>query len=259
MKKLILLLCSVLVCAITFAQTPTAILTIFSEDGYKFYLILNGQRQNDKPETNIRVQNLTQPFYNAKIIFEDKSLGEISKNIPVNGGADNAPADVTYKIKTGKDGKQVLRYYSFVPITPNAPPVQPQGVAVYNFGTPTPVSTTTSVTQTTTTETIGTNTNINNMGVNVNGMGMNVNVGIPNGEVVHVQQPDGLDLGRHGPDDQLVAEHEAGEPLAVQQLQRPARLHHSLRHLHLSTLRLTHQHVTATRWNPEIINLQNQL
>ena len=184
MKKLILLLCSVLVCAITFAQTPTAILTIFSEDGYKFYLILNGQRQNDKPETNIRVQNLTQPFYNAKVIFEDKSLGEISKNIPVNGGADNAPADVTYKIKTGKDGKQVLRYYSFVPITPNTPPVEPQGVVLYNYGTPTPVSTTTSVTQTTTTETIGAKTNTNNMGVNVNGMGMNVNVAIPNGEVI---------------------------------------------------------------------------
>lgn len=181
MKKLILLFVSACVYTMTFAQAPTAILTIFSEDGYKFYLVLNGQRQNDKPETNIRVQNLTQSFYTAKIIFEDAGLSEISKNITVNGGMDNAPGDVTYKIKAGKDGKQVLRYYTYNPIIPNSPPMQPQGVAVYNFGTPTPVSTTTSVTQTTTTETLGTNANTN---VNMNGMGMNVNVNMPNGEVV---------------------------------------------------------------------------
>lgn len=177
MKKLILLVSGIFMCAMTFAQT-TAILTIFSEDGHKFFLILNGQRQNDRAETNIRVQNLTQSFYSAKIIFEDQSLGEISKNITVNGGMDNAPGDVTYKIKEGKDGKQVLRYYSFNPITPNAPPVQPDGVAVYNSGVTTPVSTT--VTQTTITETTGTNAN-----VNVNGMGVNMNVSVPaNGTVV---------------------------------------------------------------------------
>jgi hypothetical protein len=177
MKKLSLLLGCIMLCAMTFAQAPTAILTIFSEDGYKFYLILNGQRQNDKPETNIRVQNLTQSFYSAKIIFEDKTLGEISKNIAVAGGADNAPTDVTYKIKAGKDGKQVLRYYTSNPITLNAQPVQPEGVAVYNLGVTTPVSTTTNVTQTTTTETVGANTNVNAMGVNIN-------VNVPNGAVV---------------------------------------------------------------------------
>jgi hypothetical protein len=44
-------------------------LTIFSEDGNKFFLILNGERQNLEAQTNIRVEDLTQAYYNAKIHF----------------------------------------------------------------------------------------------------------------------------------------------------------------------------------------------
>jgi hypothetical protein len=178
MKKLILLFGGVLMCALTFAQTPTGILTIFSEDGHKFFLILNGQRQNDKAETNIRVERLTQQYYSGKIIFEDKALGEISKNIQIATGGESTLSDVTYKIKAGKDGKQVLRFYSANPITVDAPPVRPEGVVVYNSGVTTPVSTT--VTQTTITETTGANAN-----VNVNGMGVNMSINVPaNGAVM---------------------------------------------------------------------------
>lgn len=177
MKKMILLVSGMIMCALTFAQ-PTGILTIFSEDGHRFFLILNGQRQNDKAETNIRVERLTQQYYSAKIIFEDKTLGDISKNIQIATGGESTLSDVTYKIKAGKDGKQVLRFYSANPIVADAPPVIPEGVVVYNAGVTTPVSTT--VTQTTITETTGTNAN-----VNVNGMGVNMNINVPtNGTVV---------------------------------------------------------------------------
>ena len=175
MKKIILLVCIAFVYTITFAQVPTSILTIFSEDGHKFFLILNGQRQNINPETNIRVENLTQGYYSCKIIFVDKTLGELSKNLLQVNNAENQPSDVTYKIKAGKDGKQVLRYYASNPITVDAPPVRPEGVVVYNFGISRPIESTTSVTQTTiTTETPVTNTN-----VNVNGMGVNMSVNMP--------------------------------------------------------------------------------
>ena len=175
MKKAILSLCGVLLYSLTFAQG--SILTVFSEDGHKFYLILNGQRQNDKPETNIRVEALTQEYYNCKVIFDDKSLGEVSKTyLPVVDPANKSIQNVTYKLKSGKDGKQVLRYFSAVPIEPSAPPVRPAGVAVYNFGTPTPIvaETTTTVVQTTNTQATGTNINMN-----AGGVGMNVNVTIP--------------------------------------------------------------------------------
>jgi hypothetical protein len=169
MKKVTLLLCTALFYASAFAQTSTSILTIFSEDGHRFFLILNGQRQNEEPETNIRIEHLAQPYYNAKVIFDDKTLGEISKNIQLNN-ADNLPGDVTYKIKAGKDGKQVLRFYSARPITADAPGVRPEGVPVYDYGVARPIETTTTTKVTTT---VITNDNING---NISTSDMTVNI-----------------------------------------------------------------------------------
>ena len=46
-----------------FAQPqPTGALTIFSEDGDKFFLILNGEPQNNIAQSNIRVEDLPQPY-----------------------------------------------------------------------------------------------------------------------------------------------------------------------------------------------------
>jgi hypothetical protein len=151
MKKLTLTFFSVLFCAIAFAQNPTSILTIFSEDGHKAY-------------------------YSCKIIFVDKTLGELSKSILQVNDAENNPSDVTYKIKAGKDGKQVLRYYSSNPITVEAPPVRPQGVVVYNFGVTRPIESTTTVTSTTTTQVVDAGTSTN---VNVSGLGVNMTVNMP--------------------------------------------------------------------------------
>lgn len=160
---------------------PTANLTIFSEDGNKFYLILNGERQNNQAETNIRVEELVNPYYSTKIIFEDKTLGEISKSALMLTDADGIYQDVTYKIKKDKNGKLSLKYFSSIPVQPNMPPSRPQGVAVYQFGNTTHMPLTfnsagTVVTQTTTTQTTtGTGANV---GVNVGGMGVNMNVNI---------------------------------------------------------------------------------
>ncbi len=170
MKKTFAIIFAACISMAVSAQQPGT-LTIFSEDGYRFFLILNGQRQNDKAETSIRVEGLKQPFMSCKVIFEDQGLGSIEKNITINGGMDNAPGDVTYKIKAGKDGKQVLRYFAYAPIVPNAAPARPEGVPVYTSGSTTPAQTTTSVTTTTTT--------MPATDMNMNGMGMNVNVNMP--------------------------------------------------------------------------------
>jgi hypothetical protein len=90
MKKTVLLFVAIVNAAILFAQpAPTANLTIFSEDGNKFFLILNGERQNNVAQTNIRVEELVQPYYSCKVIFEDKALGEISKSVLMVRDADN--------------------------------------------------------------------------------------------------------------------------------------------------------------------------
>lgn len=160
-----------------------ASLTIFSEDGDKFILYLNGQQQNLNGQTNLRLDGLSQQYYQAKIVFEDKAKAAISKNIPVVDPGTNQPADVVYKIKN-KDGEMKLRYFSAQPIQPNYVP--PADVYVVHYGQPDRGTTT--VTQTTVTQTTGGNTgngsvNIGfdagggNGGVNMN---MNVNVNDPN-------------------------------------------------------------------------------
>ncbi|MFN7675721.1 hypothetical protein, partial [Flavobacterium sp.] len=66
------LLVMLMISTLSFAQfVPIGHLNIFSEDGDRFTLILNGEVINDVPQTNLRVEDLNQPYYNAKIRFED--------------------------------------------------------------------------------------------------------------------------------------------------------------------------------------------
>lgn len=149
---------------------PVANLTIFSEDGDKFFLVLNGERQNNVAQTNLRVEDLPQPYYNAKIIFEDKTIPEINKNYLQLADANGAMMDVTYKIKKDKNnGKVTLRYFSMIPVQQNYVPAS--NVTVVRYGNPAPVATT--VTQTTTTH-----TSPNTVDANVNVAGINMNVTI---------------------------------------------------------------------------------
>ncbi len=113
---------------------PTGNLTIFSENGKAFYLILNGEQQNDIAQTNIRIEELPQPYYNCKIIFEDKSIAPISKNYLQLADANGIMQDVTYKIKQEKNGKLSLKYYSFIPATQNM--IRPALCNVYRYGNP---------------------------------------------------------------------------------------------------------------------------
>lgn len=70
-------------------------LTIFSEAG-SFILFLNGAQQNNLPQTNIRVDGMPPAKYHARIVFENKSVGELEENIPVNNAGANS--DAVYKI-----------------------------------------------------------------------------------------------------------------------------------------------------------------
>ena len=148
-------------------------LNIFSEDGEKFTLILNGEKQNDEPQTNIRIEELPQPYYNAKVIFENKALAPISKNSLMIADADGKFMDVTYKIKKDKQNKMKMNYFSMIPVRQDFIP--PSNMYVHRFGQPfddVSVGTTRTTTRTTTTNTVGAN-------VNVGGMNMSVTIQDP--------------------------------------------------------------------------------
>jgi uncharacterized protein DUF4476 len=162
--KIKITLLFLLLTGISFAQFggPIGHLTVFSESGDKFYLILNGEQQNDIPQTNLRIEDLNQPYYEGKIIFLDKNLQEISKSYIAMTDADGIFQDVTYKIKKDKNNKSKMKmnFFSMIPVRQGY--VAPSNVYVVHHGQPQP-------------NTIGLNTSVN-VGVNVN---MNVNVNDP--------------------------------------------------------------------------------
>jgi hypothetical protein len=172
--------------ALSFGQIqPFGHLTIFSEDGDKFYLILNGERMNDEPQTNIRVEELVQPYYNAKIIFEDKLRQEISKNFLQIADVDGVFMDVTYKIRRDKNkpSKMKLNFFSMIPVVDGFIP--PSNIFVRRWGQPAPPqqvivqqSAPVGVVQQTTTTTTTTNGGVN-AGVNVGGVGVNISINDP--------------------------------------------------------------------------------
>jgi hypothetical protein len=164
------LLIAFLIPAVLFAQSQKAgALTIFSEDGDKFFLVLNGEKQNAVAQTNLRVEELPQPYYSAKIVFTDSTIAPLTKKALYIADADGIMKDVTYKIRKDKAGKVKLNYYSMTDVVPDFIP--PSNVRVYHYGR----STDEGITRTTTTTT----TAPAGASVNVNGVSMNVTINDP--------------------------------------------------------------------------------
>ena len=162
MKK-IYILAIIALLSITSAIAQPANLILFTEQGEQFTVILNGIKQNDKPETNVKITGLNAPNYKMKVIFDSKAIADMDKNIFVEAGS-----EVSYSIKKNGSGVYTIRLVSNVPIAQAAPPRPHESVVVYH-------STPTVVHSTTTTTTYGDPDNVNiNMGIG--GMGVNINV-----------------------------------------------------------------------------------
>ena len=113
---------------VSYGQTGD--LTIFSESGDRFYLVLNGEQQNDAPQTNVRIEDLNQPYYSTRIIFENQKIPDIVKNLQVTDMT-GVYMDVTYKIqRTGN--KTDLNYFSMAAVAPKY--VAPRDMYVMHYG-----------------------------------------------------------------------------------------------------------------------------
>ena len=179
MKQLLLLLALTL--SVNAIQAQNSSVTIFSEDGDEFYLFLNGVRQNPNPATNIKVDFLTNEYYNTKVVFasETKPL-EIEKKTLMVVDVDGNRGDMTYVIKQNRRGKYILRYYSFTEY--QQAPVVADEVTVVKYSTvPLPAISTTTTTTTTTTTGNGSGDNVN-VGINVGGVNIGMDVNINEGQ-----------------------------------------------------------------------------
>lgn len=157
-------------------------LVFFTEQGEQFTVIMNGVKQNDTPETNVKVTDLPAPSYKVKIIFNDQTLGFIDKSIYVNQGN-----EITYAIKRNNKNEWVVRFMNEVPLAQALPPAQGQRIIVYG-AKPAQVQTVTQTTTVTESYNDAPPTGISvNMNVNDQSAGMNLNVnmnGLANGSQV---------------------------------------------------------------------------
>lgn len=164
-----------------FAQSN---LSIFNNNGQSFYIVLNGIRQNSKPETNVQVGQIKNGSYAVKVIFADGKTPDIDKNFMID-----APYDITARIifKKGKGKLQLMGQEPTHGVIQEAVVYRPTDAAVYSdmlvvnsiptqntttIQTPAVQNTTsvqtTPVQNTTTIQTTGTG--------NTTGINMNVNV-----------------------------------------------------------------------------------
>jgi hypothetical protein len=185
MKTRLLILSSLLFLSlITFGQNKVN-LVVFAEDGDKFYAYVNGIKQNNTPESNVRVTGVT-PNISLRIEFEDKALPQLKQNMALEPGFEH-----TAKIKRDMKKQIKLRYFGQVPLeetTPsNVPTVEYHTAETTDNGTSNTVNTggnNTTITTTSTTTQINNGSNPNNTSINVNmaGVGINMNVsGMDNG------------------------------------------------------------------------------
>lgn len=190
MKKITTLFIALFAIVTAFAQNNN--LVVFSEGGERFYLILNGIRQNVKPETNVKVTGLNAANYKAKIIFESQGIPDHDQNVYLMWEAEQGKnMEFTYILKKKKDNYK-LAMLSQAPINVDAAPAPNQTIIVHTTteqpvipappvnNTATTTTTTTTTTAPTTTTTTGTTDNVS-IGMNVNGVGMNMNVNINDG------------------------------------------------------------------------------
>ena len=135
-------------------------------------MVLNGIRQNSKPETNVQVAQIKNGSYAVKVIFADGKTPDIDKNFMID-----APYDITARIifKKGKGKLQLMGQEPTHGVIQEAVVFRPTDAANYSDAVvvntqTTPVQNTTTiqtspVQNTTTIQTTGTS---NNAGVNMN-------------------------------------------------------------------------------------------
>lgn len=153
-------------------------LVIYSQEGLKFTVILNGIRQNAQPETNVKVTGLNAPNYQVKLIFDNK-LPDLDKNVYLMSGGENTQnTEYNYSIIKKQDGLK-LRFNSVAPISGienTSASNSQQTVVVYS-----PVNVVANTVTTSTTHTTTTNSDGGNVGVSTNGLGVNMNINVNDG------------------------------------------------------------------------------
>ena len=86
-------------------------------------MIIDGVKQNDKPQASVFLENLMPEYLRLKIIFENEKIKDINQTVATKD-LDNNFTHSKYIIRPGKKGKVVMRLHSYEAINVNPPKVE---------------------------------------------------------------------------------------------------------------------------------------
>ena len=144
--------------------------TFYSKEGYLFTIYLNGKKMNEEPQTEVRLINLSQPYYSCKAVFEDPSLAPAERKMLQLTDAHGNRVDVTFVVEHNRKGEMKIGWKS-QSVNPSYIDESPREPTVVIIGGAAPGT----VTQTTTTRTVGTSAQ-EGVSMSFGGLGGRVNV-----------------------------------------------------------------------------------
>ncbi len=96
MKKTFLFLVFVAFVTVKLFSQATEVV-IFSQDGERFWVVIDGVLQNQEPQPRVQVSGLTKEYYRVKVIFEIETIPDINQSISTTD-ADGNRVNATYRI-----------------------------------------------------------------------------------------------------------------------------------------------------------------
>ncbi|MCF8277543.1 MAG: DUF4476 domain-containing protein [Flavobacteriales bacterium] len=167
MRFLILLLTTSLSLSAVAQQVSHA--TFYSKEGYLFTIFLNGQKMNDTPQTEVRLINLTQPYYSCEAVFEDPSLEPAVRKLLQLTDSHGSRVDATFVVEHSKKGPMKIGWKSHSLYPRYIEEDNTPTVVVVGGGAPGTMQ------QTTTTRTVGTTVQ-DGVSMSFGGLGGSVNI-----------------------------------------------------------------------------------
>lgn len=91
-------------------QFDNSVLSIFSENGEPFFLVLNGIKQNTAPVSKIRVESLPKFQNDVQIYFTDRTPA-IRRTVNIADPLDARAVNLTLRISRGRNGMANLKFH----------------------------------------------------------------------------------------------------------------------------------------------------
>ncbi len=121
-------------------------LSVYSENGEQFFLVLNGINQNNVPQSKIRVEGLPEYGNDVQIVFADNRTPAIRKTINIADPVDGREVNMVLKIVRDREGYAKLRFHKCEEIDHNYH--APRDEYVMRYGKPQQTNTVTETTYT---------------------------------------------------------------------------------------------------------------